>query len=178
MKRQIVLLQLFVLTVLKKNKKKVDIVRKSGLFQFYGEGGYYHPCWLPSHPELITIGNNVTIAADVRLYEHDLIRRMFNEDPNYTGPNVKYYTGPITIKDNAVLGARSIILYNVTIGKNTIVGAGSVVTKDVPDYAIVVGNPARIVGDTRELLKKRLAYSGIDVSDYNYERLFREAALF
>ena len=76
------------------------------------------------------------------------------------------------------LGARSIILYNVTIGKNTIVGAGSVVTKDVPDYAIVVGNPARIVGDTRELLKKRLAYSGIDVSDYNYERLFREAALF
>ena len=51
-------------------------------------------------------------------------------------------------------------------------------TKDVPDYAIVVGNPARIVGDTRELLKKRLAYSGIDVSDYNYERLFREAALF
>ena len=82
---------------------------------------------------------------------------MWNRDRNYTGPMIDYYTGPVVIKDNAVIGGRSIILYNVTIGKNALVAAGGVVTKDVPDFAIVGGNPAKIIGDTRDLYKKRLS---------------------
>ena len=70
---------------------------------------------------------------------------------------IDYYTGPVVIKDNAVIGGRGIILYNVTIGKNALVAAGGVVTKDVPDFAIVGGNPAKIIGDTRDLYKKRLS---------------------
>ena len=120
-------------------------------------GGYWHSCWIPTHPDLISIGNNVTVAADVRIYEHDLVARMWNRDCNYTGPMIDYYTGPVVIKDNAVIGGRSIILYNVTIGKNALVAAGGVVTKDVPDFAIVGGNPAKIIGDTRDLYKKRLS---------------------
>ena len=57
-------------------------------------GGYWHPCWIPTQPELISIGSNVTIAADVRFYEHDMVRLMFDDDPNYIGPYIKYYTGP------------------------------------------------------------------------------------
>lgn len=79
-------------------------------------GGYWHPCWLPTNPELISIGSNVTVAADVRFYEHDMVRLMFDNDPNYHGPYIKNYTGPIIIGDNVVIGARAIILYNVTIG--------------------------------------------------------------
>lgn len=46
-----------------------------------------------------------------------MVRLMFDDDPNYIGPYIKYYTGPINIEDNVVIGARAIILYNVTIGK-------------------------------------------------------------
>ena len=50
------------------------------------------------------------------------------------------------IGDNVTLGANVVIIGNITIGNNVIVGAGSVVTKDIPDNSIVVGNPARIIG--------------------------------
>ena len=51
---------------------------------------------------------------------------------------------PIHIKNNAWIGTRSIILKGVTIGEGAVVAAGSVVTKDVPDYTLVAGNPAEI----------------------------------
>lgn len=47
--------------------------------------------------------------------------------------------------DNVTVGANAVIIGNITIGNNVIVGAGSVVVKDVPDNAIVAGNPARII---------------------------------
>ena len=51
----------------------------------------------------------------------------------------------IVIKDYAWIGSKSVILPGVTIGENAVVGAGSIVTKDVPDNAIVAGNPAKII---------------------------------
>lgn len=137
-------------------------------------GGYWHPCWLPTNPELISIGSNVTVAADVRFYEHDMVRLMFDNDPNYHGPYIKNYTGPIIIGDNVVIGARAIILYNVTIGNNALVAAGSVVTKDVPPYAIVGGNPAKIIGNTKELLKKRMEYGGEDTENFCFGYYYRK----
>jgi acetyltransferase-like isoleucine patch superfamily enzyme len=58
-------------------------------------------------------------------------------------------TAPVEIKDKAWIGFNSIIMKGVTIGEGAIVGAGSVVTKNVPDYAIVGGNPARIIKYTK-----------------------------
>jgi acetyltransferase-like isoleucine patch superfamily enzyme len=52
---------------------------------------------------------------------------------------------PVTIKSGAVLTPGSIILSGITIGENSIISPGSVVTQNVPDYCIVVGNPARVV---------------------------------
>ena len=155
--RKKLLLKLYILTILGKNAKKADLLRNSKMFKNYGKGGYWHPSWIPSYPNLISIGNNVSVAADVRFYEHDLVRRMWICNEKYQGPNIEYYTGEITVKDNVVIGARAIILYNVTLGHDSLIAAGSVVTKDVPDYAIVGGNPARVIGDTRELYKKRVS---------------------
>ncbi len=54
------------------------------------------------------------------------------------------------IKRRASIGSNATILAGVTIGTEALVGAGAVVTRDVPDYAVVVGVPARVIGDTRE----------------------------
>ena len=171
--RKRIMLRLWLLTLLGKHKEKANVIRKAKIFKEYG-GGYWHPCWLPTHPNLISIGNNVTVAADVRFYEHDMVRLMFDSDPNYCGPYIKYYSGPITIGDNVVIGARAIILYNVTIGNNALIAAGSVVTKDVPPYAIVGGNPARIIGSTKDLLKKRIEYSGEGTEKFSFEKCYKK----
>lgn len=85
----------------------------------------------------ITIGNNVFIGPKVNLIT-------LNHDPNPENRNATYCK-PIVIEDNAWIGINSTILSGVTIGRNAIVGAGSVVTKDVEPDTIVAGNPARFI---------------------------------
>ncbi|MGN1381309.1 MAG: acyltransferase [Eubacterium sp.] len=70
---------------------------------------------------------------------------------NTIGQNVDYsniISKPVVIKEGAWIGFNAIILKGVTVGKGAIVGAGSVVTKDVPDYAVVAGNPAKLIKTT------------------------------
>ena len=83
----------------------------------------------------ITIEDDVQIAGNVSLLtnNHDPYDRMILP------------CKPILIKRGAWIGANVVILRGISIGKHAIVGAGSVVTKDVPDYAVVVGNPAKVV---------------------------------
>ena len=61
-----------------------------------------------------------------------------------------YSRGPITIGASTWIGASSTILDGVTVGKGCVIGAGAIVTKDVPDYAIVVGSPAKIIGTRKK----------------------------
>lgn len=88
----------------------------------------------------VTIGHRVMMANNVQLltatHPLDVQRRVHD---------LVEYGLPITIGDNVWLGGSVIVLPGVTVGKNSIVGAGSVVTKDVPENVIVAGNPARIV---------------------------------
>ena len=89
--------------------------------------------------EHISIGNNVSIAYGVLIQDSDY-HTMYDEDGQ-----AKPHTLPITIEDNVWIGANAIILKGVTVGKGSVVAAGSVVTKDVPEYSLVGGNPAKII---------------------------------
>lgn len=83
----------------------------------------------------ITIGDYVQIAANVQLLSN-------NHDP-YDRQILT--CKPIIIKDHAWIGAGASIMSGVTVGRYAIVGAASVVTHDVPDYAVVVGSPAKVI---------------------------------
>ncbi len=169
--RKKMFIKLYLAALIGKNNKEA-ILRTSGLFRQFGEGGYWHPAWIPSYPELISIGNNVTVAADVRFYEHDLINRMFNNNPKYVGPKLNYYTSSIVIEDNVLIGAKSIIMYNVHIGESSIIAAGSVVTNDVPPYSIVGGVPAKVIGSAYDLLRKRLRLQGESIEENEVRNFF------
>lgn len=83
----------------------------------------------------ITIEDNVQIAANVQLItnNHDMYDRML------------LLCKPIVIREGAWIGAGATILPGIEVGKHAVVGAGAIVTKDVPDYAVVVGNPAKVI---------------------------------
>ena len=69
---------------------------------------------------------------------------------DFNDPSLQLITKPITIGKNAFIGARTMILPGVCIGDQVIVGAMSVVSKDVPDHQVVVGNPAKKIGERPE----------------------------
>lgn len=108
----------------------------------------------------VKIGNNVRLHSNVFVPEFSIL-----EDECWLGPHVvltnamyprskkakENLTGPI-IKRAAKISANATILPGVVIGENALVGAGAVVTKDVPPYSIVVGNPASVIKDVRELV--------------------------
>jgi maltose O-acetyltransferase len=86
----------------------------------------------------IVIGNNVSISAMSIIVSTGLDLDSFLYEK-------KHANKPINIGSNVQIGAGAIILSGVTIGDNVIVGAGSVVTRDVENYSVVVGNPARVL---------------------------------
>jgi acetyltransferase-like isoleucine patch superfamily enzyme len=100
----------------------------------------------------IIIGDDVLISWGCTIVDHnshsihwsersDDVKQWYNGNKNWTHVEFR----PVTIENKAWLGFNVIVLKGVTIGEGAIVGAGSVVTKDVPAFAIVAGNPARVI---------------------------------
>jgi acetyltransferase-like isoleucine patch superfamily enzyme len=86
--------------------------------------------------DYVSIGSNVCITSSTHLYR----------DHSSPKPLQGHVMKPVLIRDEAVIGEKSTILGGVTIGKSAVVENGSVVTKNVEDYAIVSGIPAKVVG--------------------------------
>ena len=89
----------------------------------------------------ITIGDNVLIGSGCLISDSDAHPLRYEDRSD----DSKIQSAPIIIEDNCFIGARSLILKGVTIGSGSVVGAGSVVVRDVPSCVIVAGNPARVI---------------------------------
>jgi acetyltransferase-like isoleucine patch superfamily enzyme len=137
--------------------KRASYLKKKQVFCKFGENCKYGSKSIPSEPYLVKIHNNVRIAANVTFCTHDIISGMLQNCPQYASDAEKFRfaMGTIEIFDNCMIGANTTLLYNIKIGPNAVVGAGSVVTKDVPPGTIVAGNPAKVIGSFDELAKKR-----------------------
>ena len=94
--------------------------------------------------EKILIGDNVNVGANTIIMDTDF-HPLDAEARRLDSAPAK--TAPVSIEDNVFIGMNCLILKGVTLGKGSVIGAGSVVTKDVPSNAIVAGNPARLIGN-------------------------------
>ena len=96
-----------------------------------------------SYPRKVVIGNNCGIATGVVILAH---RRDVSEYSKQKGYNdYPFKVMNVLINDNVQIGTNSTILPGVVIGKSSIIGAGSVVTKDIPPYSLAVGIPAKVI---------------------------------
>jgi len=145
------------------NKKQIIIGKNSkiqgSLFAYnqgiieIGEDFYMGPNSVIGSKEKIVIGNQVIISNDVTIYDNNNhpISPKKRYQMSISGSNNEKWewkyadSKPIIIEDNVWIGQYSSILKGVIIGKGSIIGTRSVVTKDVPEYSIVAGNPAQVV---------------------------------
>ena len=128
-----------------------------------GEKSNIYPSVIINHPEHVSLGARVHIAEfvhiwglgkvnigdDVLIAAHTIITSM-THDVNSVLFSDTLIAKPVVIESNVWIGSGSIILPGVRIGEDSIVGAGSVVTKDVPKRSMVVGAPAKVVRELRQ----------------------------
>ncbi len=126
-----------------------EYFRKQGVQ--IGEHCRIIPTQLGTEPYLIKIGNHVGIAQGVKFMTHDGGAWVFRHEV----PDLQIF-GPIVIEDNCIIGQNAILFPGIRIGKNSIVGAGSVVIADVPPDTIVMGVPARPFGSVLKYKEKCL----------------------
>lgn len=131
-------------------QKRVDYLRKKEIFGAIGSNVTIMDRKIPLYAKLIRIHDNVKIASNVTFATHDITHGMLGTFGKYNET-----VGCIEIMDNVFIGTNSTVVGNVRIGPNAIVGAGAVVTKDVPANSVVGGVPAKYICSLEEYLAKR-----------------------
>lgn len=140
-----------------KREKRIELLHE--IFASVGENVWMEPPLTVARGKTVTIGNNCYFNANLILVDDYKITigNGVLVAPNVTiattghpvhpalRPNGEMYSFPVVIEDNVWIGCNVAIMPGVTIGENSVVGAGSVVTKDVPPNVVAVGNPCRVL---------------------------------
>lgn len=111
---------------------------------------------------LIEIHEGVTISSFVRVLTHDWSLHTVTKAMGYTSPTALGRTQGVSIGAYSFIGTGSIVMPGAQIGRGCLIGAGTVVRGQIPDFSIVVGSPGQIVGDTRDHAARQFAHMGLD----------------
>jgi acetyltransferase-like isoleucine patch superfamily enzyme len=129
----------------------VSFLRKKGAVVGNGTVFFGHVTIDFSRPCLVEIGRNCIFTDGVTLLTHGfdwaVLREKYGE--------MVSSSGKVVVEDNVFVGVNAIILKGTRIGKNTIIGAGSVVTHDIPSDCVAAGNPCKVIMSLGEYYKKR-----------------------
>lgn len=150
-----------------KREKRIELLHE--IFASVGEDVWMEPPLTVARGKTVTIGNNcyfnsnLTLVDDYKITIGNGVLVAPNVTIATTGhpvhpalrPNGEMYSFPVVIEDNVWIGCNVVIMPGVTIGENSVVGAGSVVTKDVPPNVVAAGNPCRIL---RPITERDLEY--------------------
>ena len=123
--------------------------RKIGVNMPISGVNIYGKIYWGTEPWLITIGEGCHITNNVTFETHDGGTLLFRDQI----PDLEI-TKPITLGNNVYVGNNVIFMPGITVGSNVIIGAGAVVTKDIPDNSVAVGVPARVIKSCEEYLEK------------------------
>lgn len=135
------------------SERYIKYLRTKGIL--IGEGNHIDPKTSVidiSRPSLVTIGNNCYMNRNFTLLTHDWVTHVFI----HAGLNFINSSGKITIGNNVSFGQNVMVLKGVTIGDNVFIGAGSIVTKDIPSNCIAVGCPCKAIMTLEEYYNKRI----------------------
>lgn len=155
-----------------KKRKPIMFARKIGVKVGENSRLTGSPNW-GSEPWLVSIGNHTLISFDVCFITHDAGTWCFRSQEKYKH-TVKF--GRINVGDNCFIGARSVILPNVTIGNNSIVAAGAVVSKNIPSGEVWGGVPAKFIMTTVAYAEK--CFANTPPYDYvNYQSNFKKEVM-
>lgn len=141
----------------------IKYLRSKGVI--IGEGTHIRQrsCFIDlSRPSLVKIGSKVLINENFTLLTHDFVSGVFINN----GRNFVNSSGRVTIGNNVRFGHNVMVLKGVTIGDNCFIGAGSIVTHDIPANSIAVGTPCKVVMSLEDYYQKRLLKGESEALDY------------
>ena len=142
------------ISLMKDSGKRVEYLRKHDVFGHIGKNSIWRDRLVPLYAEKIFLGDNVRCGSKVFFITHDVIHDMLNHREG-NDFEFKEKIGEIHIGDNVFIGSNTTILYDVNIGSNVVVAAGSVVNKSIPSNSVFGGVPARFICSFDELVEKR-----------------------
>ena len=138
--------------------KRVEYLRKHNVFGHIGKDSIWRDRLVPLYADRIFLGDNVRCGSKVYFITHDVIHDMLNHREG-NDFEFKEFIGDIHVGDNVFIGSNSTILGGANIGLNVIIGAGSLVNKDIPSNSVVVGGvPDRFICSFDEFVEKRKDY--------------------
>lgn len=141
--------------------KRTRYLRENHIFYSIGDNCTIMSRTIPLYARLIKIGNNVHLASGVKLITHDITHAMLNKSSyvkEKAGADYRFRekVGCIEIGDDVFVGSGTTILQNVRIGSRVIIGAGSLVNRDIPDNSVAVGVPAKVIGTLDDYVERRM----------------------
>lgn len=105
-----------------------------------GENTWIGPFTLLDGSGGLSIGDYCSISAGVHIYTHDSAKWAV------TGGKAEYERGPVRVGNCCYIGSHTVVIRGITIGDHSIIGAGSLVNRDIPPYSIAAGSPVKVIG--------------------------------